>query len=517
MAGPRVTRLYLRIYLHVVAIVLVAVVACLVVPRLILRGERRAAFHEMAQNWAGLVADLAAERWNDDAALADRVDQINRAAYVGADISVRRIDGTLRTVGGADPGQAPLPSSADLTAITSGQTVFEPDGSFMASPVELGGQVVGYVVIDNRRPPVPLFVRPPVYLVVFLLALLVAVIPLSRSITRPLERLTGVARAYGSGDLSARAETDRTDEIGILGRALAEMAERIRKLLTREKELLANVSHELRSPLARIRVALEIAGEAGTPEDRAQALQGVEQDLGELERLIEDVLTVSRFDLATLPLQVKRLAVSTICDQVMERAHTREATRGRKVDLALEGDGHAELFADPLLLRRALGNLLDNAARYSPPETTICLSVKSGSDEVEFRVIDQGIGIGKEDQKRLFEPFFRTDRSRTRATGGLGIGLVLTRRIVEAHGGRITIESDLGKGTTVRVVIPRERMTQPMRLAEAAELGLTRARKTEPEEPEAGPQATATARSGATDTSATESKAIESKPGPAGG
>jgi signal transduction histidine kinase len=283
-----------------------------------------------------------------------------------------------------------------------------------------------------------------------LLALAIASVPLARGVTAPLERLTGAVRRLGEGDLSARAGLCGGGEVGDLGRAFDEMAGRLERLVRAERELLANVSHELRTPLARIRVALELAAEG----DQARArryLSEIGADLSELERMVSDVLQAARLDQAggDLPLRRQPVDLATLLTEAAARF--REQRPGRV--LAMRG-ADAALDADPALLRRALDNLLDNAAKYSGEETEVALEARRDVGAVVIEVRDRGIGIEPADLPRLFTPFFRTDRSRTRATGGVGLGLALARRIVEAHGGTIEVESVPDQGTTFRLRLP---------------------------------------------------------------
>jgi signal transduction histidine kinase len=280
----------------------------------------------------------------------------------------------------------------------------------------------------------------------------------ARWIVRPLDTLSRAAVALGNGDLRARAALTRADELGEVGRAFDQMAERIQKLMLAEKELLANVSHELRTPLARIRVALDIAGE-GDAEAGRLSLAEIGVDLAELEALIDDILTATRLEIAHGASPPSGFAVHAeeIGPEIIgERAAERFAARhpSRKLEWTSE-EGLPLVSADPVLLRRVLDNLLDNAHKYSPdPAAPIALRVTRRNGGVAFEVTDRGMGIGEEDLPHVFTPFFRAERSRARGTGGVGLGLTLAKRIVSAHGGEIDVASAPGKGTTVRVSLP---------------------------------------------------------------
>lgn len=286
-----------------------------------------------------------------------------------------------------------------------------------------------------------------------LVVLALGSVPLARSIAAPVERLTAAARALGEGDLGARARVRAKGELGELGRAFDEMAERLERLVRAERELLANVSHELRTPLARIRVALELAAE-GDQERARRFLGEIGADLSELDGLVADVLAAARLDArgaGALPVAREAVDLGAVVEEAAARF--REAHPGRA--LAVEAAATPAVNGDAALLRRLLANLLDNAAKYSEPPSPVTLALRAEADAAVVEVRDQGIGVDPSDLPRLFTPFFRTDRSRARGTGGTGLGLALAKRIAEAHGGGISARSAPGEGTTFRVRLPR--------------------------------------------------------------
>jgi signal transduction histidine kinase len=286
-----------------------------------------------------------------------------------------------------------------------------------------------------------------------LVALAVASFPLVRSIAAPVEQLTVAARRLGAGDLSTRANVCARGEIGALGQAFDDMAARLEALVRSERELLANVSHELRTPLARIRVALELAAE-GDAERARRYLGEIGQDLAELDGLVEDVLTTARLDAkgeAGLRKEDGPVDVAAVARDAADRFRSAHEARVLEVEVA---DGIPAVEGDAALLRRLVANLLDNAAKYSEAPEPVRLVVRGDAGRAIVEVRDRGIGIAAEDLPRLFTPFFRTDRSRARGTGGTGLGLALARRIAEAHGGTIVAESAPGSGTTFRVTLP---------------------------------------------------------------
>ncbi len=282
----------------------------------------------------------------------------------------------------------------------------------------------------------------------------------ARSLAVPLARLSATTKAFGSGNLAARVGMKRSDELGDVAEAFDEMADRVTKAIRAERELLANVSHELRTPLQRIRIALDLASE-GDADTARESLGEIAEDLGELQRIVDDVLTATRLSLkdgapqttAIPPVRRELVNVHTLLDKAAARF--RSAQPSRTLDRLIAND-LPSLDADPVLLRRVVDNLLENAHKYTEDASIpIVLSACLEGGAVVIEVRDRGIGIAPSDLERVFEPFFRADRSRTRATGGLGLGLALARRIIDAHGGRLSLVSEVGRGTTARVELPR--------------------------------------------------------------
>lgn len=313
----------------------------------------------------------------------------------------------------------------------------------------------GYGLARLQMPPPP----PGVSAIALVLAVLAVVsLLLARRLLGPLRRLVGAAQAFGAGHLHVRAGLAPHGALGLLGQVFDEMADRVVELLRSQRELLANVSHELRTPLARLRVALELAVESDGETARSE-LHLAEDDLAQLERMVEDVLRAASLDLASLRSgdihravqrqQVDVAALVRLTGQRFATAWSNSQVTIRTPDEPLYVDGDAEL------LRRALDNLLDNARKYSEPNAPITVSAAVDGDDAVLAVSDVGIGITPADQPHVFTPFFRIDRSRARATGGVGLGLTLVQRIVTAHQGTVVLESEPGRGTRVALRIPR--------------------------------------------------------------
>lgn len=436
MAGRlRPSRLALRIYLIGLVQFVVVAVAMEVDHR-----ARRVPSPWVAQG--DFVADGIGRVVDDPTALQAEVDRVAR--LLAWTVDVRDEDGhVLAHAAPADRGA----SDASVRRVSP--------------PMKMrDGRVarMEYRVHPKGRPPAP-FGRLGLRGLFVLVIVGIASWLTARSLARPLQALATLTRSFGKGRLDVRAKMKRSDEIGEVARAFDDMADRIAKLLQTERELLANVSHELRTPLARIRVALDLANEAD-PRDAVQSLGEIAQDLAELERIVDDVLASARLALdAGVPssspgmlVRAERLETRALLDRSVAKFRAAHPERALEVRMPKELPA---IVADAVLIRRVVDNLLDNAHKYSEDaESSIVIEARAEADHVLVEVADRGIGIDGADLERLFEPFFRADRSRTRSTGGLGLGLALARRVVDAHRGTITFSSEVGKGTTACIRLP---------------------------------------------------------------
>ncbi len=436
-----------RIWAHLFVVLLVGIFASGVV---FTTGWRTAFIRSTGGRLARHVAGLISPHFDDAARREAIVRHVSEE--LDLDITVRDIDGHALVVAGTE--FPPLPPS-DIAELRRGEVVSEhAPRFFIAAPIVVEGQVRGVIEASPvyRAFRMPSLWRPLVLIGVIMLIAGVASGPLARRISLPVERLTAVVRRFGEGDLSARVTPPRgrwqkwehrhrpSDELEQLTRAFNEMAERIETLVRGQKELLANVSHELRSPLARMRVALELL-----PRDASNTarLDDVEADLVELDRLIEDVLTAARLEASGLPAHLGAVDIGELFAQLVARAEHDPATAGKAVRAA-DGEGIV-ITADGALLKRALWNLVENAAKYGAPPIELGAARDGGM--VLLSVKDAGPGIPPAERERVFEPFYRGDKARTPGSG-FGLGLTLARRVAEAHGGHITVD---GATFTLRV------------------------------------------------------------------
>jgi signal transduction histidine kinase len=277
---------------------------------------------------------------------------------------------------------------------------------------------------------------------------------LARYLVSPVDQLRRATRQIASGDLNVRVSTKlkgRNDELGLLASDLDTMSERVRNLLELKQQLLRDVSHELRSPLARLQLALSLA--------RRQENTGVERQLARiaceadrLEELIARTLRLARLErpmqgLESVPLDIAELLTHIVSDVGIE-AEAHGST------VALETDRPLPVKGDPELLRSAMENVIRNAVRYGPPGSKVGIESRRMGSLIEVMVRDSGPGVPEKDLGLIFEPFYRVDAARNRAVGGDGLGLAIAARAVEIHGGRIQARNLEGGGLVVQLSLP---------------------------------------------------------------
>lgn len=271
--------------------------------------------------------------------------------------------------------------------------------------------------------------------------------PVVRRLTRRLEALQAGVEAFGAGQLRRRVDATGRDEVAALAQSFNEAAERIEGLIDANRALLANASHELRSPLARLKMALALAEEAG-PERAAALREEARRNIAELDALVEEVLLASRLDARPEPQREPLDPLALVTEMAAETGALLDDSAW---ELTPAGTP-AALRGDERLLRRALRNLLENARRYggsAPPE----LGLGREGPWICLRVEDRGPGVPEAERERIFEPFFRLPGHAERA-GGVGLGLSLVRQIARLHGGSVRCEARAGGGSRFVLRLP---------------------------------------------------------------
>ena len=301
--------------------------------------------------------------------------------------------------------------------------------------------------------------RPRVIALPLIVAALVSglvCLALARYLTAPLARLRRATEAYAAGDLSMRVAPSlgaRRDEVAELARAFDRMAEQLQALMAAQRQLLSDVSHELRSPLARLQVALGLARQRADGRATAE-LDRIERETERLNELIGQVLALARLESgvaapAREPVDLAELLERIVADADFEaRAANRRVQIAHSVPATIEGDAR--------LLQSALENITRNAVRYTAAGTCVSLSLARDTHAPRWLITirDQGPGVPEEMLPHLFEPFVRVGAARDRASGGYGLGLAIARKAIRAHGGEVSARNEASGGLCVEVALP---------------------------------------------------------------
>ncbi len=341
-------------------------------------------------------------------------------------------------------------------AVVEGRAVERKFAPFIliARPVNLGPETFFWTAIMRMTPAQMEKARRARFLLLVVLAV-AAMLLLSLAITqmylRPLRRLERSALRFGEGRLDARPDAEllaRRDEFGKLARALATMEERIASLLDGHRRLLREISHELRSPLARLQVALELARNRAEAEPPVEELDRIEREAERLDAMIGEILTLSRFEQGVVELARERIELDRLLAELTRDAGFEAEAAGKTLELARLDACTVE--GDRVWLARALENLVRNAIHHTPADCGVEVRLMREGRKCRIEVRDHGPGLAAEELAHLFEPF---RRGRTQARG-FGLGLAIARRIIEAHGGRIEARNHPEGGLAVTVRLP---------------------------------------------------------------
>lgn len=326
--------------------------------------------------------------------------------------------------------------------------------------VTLDGQTLNLLLPRPKRPPGSQWMRPPFgfsfgwMLGLVGLAVALGAYPVMRRLTLRLEALQRGVERWGAGDLSARITAEGHDEVAFLARRFNHAAERIETLMESHKSLLANASHELRSPLARIRMGLELMSPGSTSPQRME----ISRSINELDQLIDEILLASRLDTRQADAEpFETLDLTGLAAEECSRVNAElNAELPLETGLGLAPTGHSLLVqGSPRLLRRLIRNLLENARRYGNGDISLELAkIRVGMKQLAvIKVHDRGPGVPAEQRERIFEPFYRLPGASERE-GGVGLGLALVKSISERHGGTVRCEARPGGGASFIVELP---------------------------------------------------------------
>jgi two-component system sensor histidine kinase CpxA len=381
-------------------------------------------------------------------------------------------------VGGAPPGSTPgPPGTAAVTGPAAGLPP-EPSPGAAAAAEERPGrgppprnfrpqralpQIVApdgtayTVLIVPRRPSIfGALSLPGISARILGIALVVSAFAswwLAQHLSAPIRRMQEGARALAGERLDVRVSAGldgRKDEVAVLAREFDAMADRLRANRSALTRLLGDISHELRSPLARMRLALGLARQPSA--DTARQLERMEREIERLDVLISQVLKLARLNGTDMPFEREPFDVDEMLDEVVRDAAFEGTAKGCKVETV--GAAHSVVSGNRELLRSAIENVLRNAVRYSPQGAPVELAVERSAAGLTILVRDRGPGVPAGELERIFEPFYRVAESRDRDTGGEGIGLAITSQVMKAHGGTARADNRAGGGFEVQLKLP---------------------------------------------------------------
>ena len=276
---------------------------------------------------------------------------------------------------------------------------------------------------------------------------------LSRRISGPIHALTMAARRIGRGDFSQRVHSRSKDEVGELARSFNSMADDLMLAEELRRNLVADAAHELRTPISNIRGYLEAISD-GIKQPDGPTLHSVYEEVAVLSKLVEDLQELTLADSGELHLVRQPEDISRLIRQAATAARGRADAKGINLAVDVPKD-LPPCDIDPLRIGQVLRNLLDNAVLHSPTNGRIAITARESDNQVEVAVADTGEGIPPDELSKIFERFYRVEKSRARATGGSGLGLTIAKRLVEAHGGKIEVKSEVGKGSRFAFTVPK--------------------------------------------------------------
>ncbi len=295
--------------------------------------------------------------------------------------------------------------------------------------------------------PPPDLLTPLPYYAWIPLALGILTYLLALHLAKPARDLRGIVERFGRGDLAVRSHSTRRDEFGDLARAFDRMAGRIERLIADQRRLLQDVSHELRSPLTRLGYAIELAR---VSDNREEALARIRKDVDRLTALVSGLLEAARGDVDR-PSQVDDVSLGAVVAEVVDDC--RMEIDARPCRVAITDDGAGLVRGAPELIRRAVENVVRNAIRHAPADSTVDVTLRHTADVSTIIVRDHGPGVPEDQLDDIFRPFFRVEGDRNRETGGVGLGLAITRQAVAAHDGRV-VARNAHPGLEIQIDLP---------------------------------------------------------------
>jgi signal transduction histidine kinase len=321
------------------------------------------------------------------------------------------------------------------------------------------GIAIGEIVVAMVAFALLMFVSHHDTLMIVVLAVFAGVVSvraaqlLSGGVLRDVETVRDGLEAVGHGDRAVRVHTEAHDEVAELGAAANAMIDRLSAEEAARRDLVAAVSHDLRTPITSLRLLTEALSDDMIDEgSRREVLQRMGTHIEALSALIDDLFELSRLDSGEIQWTMERVSVGELVGETVDALQGQAQARGLELRAELPADAVAQ--ASPEKVQRVLFNLIQNAIRHTPADGTITVRAETAGDAVEVEVADTGEGIAAADRDRVFDPFFRGGSQSARSEEGSGLGLAISRAIIEAHGGRIWLDAP-AVGTRVRFALPR--------------------------------------------------------------
>jgi signal transduction histidine kinase len=338
-------------------------------------------------------------------------------------------------------------------------TVYQTQPNVSEQELILNDQVIGTIWIDRGSLPraIQLIITllGPIAIISVLLGILTLVIGLllMRRMINPLSEVIAAAHTVSQGDLSARVPVQaRNDDLSALSDHFNHMANELERSDTERRNMLADIAHELRTPLTILRGRLEGILDGVYPADDAHIAPALEETYL-LERLVEDLRLLALAEANQLRFELKPVRLDELSETIMGLFSAQAAEKNVQLNLEAEPD-LPEVHVDPQRFQQVIGNLIDNALRYTPEGSSIELAIHKQNKSVTLTVADSGSGIPEDELPHVFDRFWRSEKSRARATGGAGLGLSIARRLVEAQGGKISAHNRQPRGFEVQISLP---------------------------------------------------------------
>ncbi|WP_256988794.1 cell wall metabolism sensor histidine kinase WalK [Bacillus sp. EB106-08-02-XG196] len=329
------------------------------------------------------------------------------------------------------------------------------------TPINKDGKKFGYVYMFKKTDDVQKLISQLnrhifIASVLILFTVLIFIFFLSKAVTKPLITMKEATKKLSTGDFSVTLPKLSNDEIGELSLSIQTLANDLNYLKQERNEFLASISHELRTPLTYINGYADIARRKNLEEkDRAHYLEIIQEESQRVSSLLKELFDLAKLDQNTFSIKKEQVNLSSFLHSIYERVLP--AFKNKRIHLQLDCPTNLFIDIDPTRFEQVLINLLDNSLKYSNETSTTNVRAVEENGKVQITIQDQGIGIPEEDLPHIFDRLYRVDKSRSRATGGFGLGLAIVQQLVEAHGGEINIESQVGVGTRFMIILTQQK------------------------------------------------------------